>query len=74
MRVKFSEKMKRDIGELVTVRRAAEIIGVTGARIRQMITREGLPSIRLPTLVDPEDLRRFADPPRRGGKPRSGGR
>jgi len=72
VRLKFSKKMKWDLEQLVTAKRAAEIIGVTEARIRQLIAAGSLPSIRLTTLVDPEDLKQFAEPPRRGGKPRKG--
>jgi hypothetical protein len=74
MRVKFNAKMKKDLSELVTVTRAAEIIGVTPARVRQLIAGGELPALRLSMLVDPEDLALFADPPRRGGKPRTGRR
>ncbi len=62
--------MKAGMDELLTTREAAERLGVTDSRIRQMVLREQLPAIKKgrDLLIKASDLRLVEDRPK--GRPK----
>lgn len=56
----------------MTVQEAAEVLGVSGARVRQLILSDRLPAMKLGTgrrgfwLIRPDDVDRLKDRPGRG--------
>lgn len=57
------------VGQMVSVRRAAEMIGVTPSKLYQMIAEERFPSIQFDRCIriELEDLRQWKAEHRMGG-------
>ena len=60
--------------DLISVEEAARILGVTGRRVRVLITERRLPALRVGRrvyVVDRNDAERFGETPRPTGRPRT---
>lgn len=68
--MRLSKSTRAEVGRLVSVNEAASRVGVTSARIRQLIRQGLLESFC--GRVDPEDLSLFYKRPEGPGRPRKG--
>tara|TARA_Y100000361_G_C11137696_1_gene333065 strand:+ start:436 stop:639 length:204 start_codon:yes stop_codon:yes gene_type:complete len=67
--------MKEQINTLITTKRAANILGVSTSRIRQLIRDGRIEAMKMDGsiwLVDSSSFEKFANQPRPAGRPRRG--